>query len=244
MTKAMNERATQIRNPAKAWALLLENADQVFSRMRWYLSQTIGRPVEYVGAPFQGSWRTQGYFLGRQAIDFVEEIEGDLLEVAAHALETWDPEKGSINGLLNTALSHEVIHALRRWQASSTDQPVDARDGGEAAGHLLREDETYEESGSWVVGSTRRRSGFREDQVQPVFIDDPEDEVTPVSLVLTEEEGYAVAREGDGASQSEIAGDLDRFFPLPDGAKRTRRQAQTVLERALRKMRKAVGDAG
>jgi hypothetical protein len=225
--KATNERKPQIKDPGKAWALLLEHGDLVFSRMRWFLSQAIGRPVEYVGDPFQGSWRTQGHLLGRQALDFVEEAEGGLLEAAAHTLETWDPEKGSINGLLNKVLAHAVVHELRLWQATSTDQPVDTNDGGESAVHILREGE---------LGS----AGVYDDALIGVELDEPDDEMTVLSLVLTKEECYAVERQGDGASQSEIAADLDQFFPLPAGAKRTRRQAQTVLERALRRMRKAV----
>jgi hypothetical protein len=134
----------------------------------------------------------------------------------------WDPKRGAAVTVVSKAVRHALIDELETWQLSSS-QPV----GEQHNVPILRTGETGE--------------GVYEEELTGPGLDE-EDEIDPVSVVLSEEEGYAVGREGDGASLTEIAEDLDQFFPLPDGARRSRFQARNVLDRALRKARRSVLD--
>jgi hypothetical protein len=217
-----DERATKLRDPGTAWAALLEHGSEVFDRMQYQLAQVLGRSVKYVGEPFSGSWHTGGYFVGRRAVDFIEEVEAGLLEAAAHAIEIQEDTKGNLNTILSKVLHDALQDELDYWKDTSSGRGPNEQ----LNAPLLRAKETG--------------AGVYEEEIAPPDVELDEDEVTTISVMLTEEEAYAVRREGDGASQADIAQDLDQFFPLPDGDKRTRRQAQTVLDRALRKARTTV----
>jgi len=211
---------SKIKDPGRAWALVLEHADMVLDTIAWHLSQSLSRSVSYKGSWPELKWTASGHFFGREAVDYVEDAVPTLLEAAAVALERWDPERGTPRTVVNTYVKNAAIDVHK----SVVEE--------EAALPFLRDEGEKTASGDPYYGS-----GVLEDE----YFNDmalEEDEVTELSVALTEEEGYAVSRDGDGASLAEIAEDLDQFFPLPDGAKRSRFQARNVLDRALRKARK------
>ena len=217
---------SQIKDPKKAWALVLDHQEMVLDTIAWQLSQSLGRAVTYRGSWPNVTWWTTGWFFGQEALDYVEDAVPELLEAAAIALERRDSTRGTARTAVNTYMKNAAIDIHENVT------------GSEPAVPFLRQSPTGEGEKT-VKGEAYYGAGVLEDEYAGEFIDKP-DEVDAISTILTEEEAYAVGREGDGASLTEIAEDLDQFFPLPDGSKRSRFQARNVLDRALRRMRKAV----
>ena len=212
---------SKIKDPERAWALVLEHVDLVLNTIAWHLSQSPTRSVTYRGSWPELTWKAPGYFFGRSAVDYVENAVPTLLEAAAVALERWDPTRGTARTAVNAYVKNAAVDIHKDVVSEESALP------------FLREGEKTT-SGEAYTGVGVLESAY----INDVPLED--DEVTVVTLVLDEEEAYAVTRESDGASLAEIAQDLDQFFPLPDGTKRSRFQARNVLDRALRKAREAL----
>jgi len=220
-----DERKSMIRDRAAAWAALLEHGSEVFDRMQYQLALVLGRSVKYVGEPFSGTWHAGGYFLGRQATDFIEEVEAGLLEAAAHGMEIQEETKGNVNTILSKVIHDALQDELEYWKETSAGEL-----GPDDVVPILREDE---------VGA-----GVYEGELEaPDPLQEPHEGVDEaLTAALTEEEQYALTRKKlDGASLTELAEDLDTLFPrfTTEGklVPATRKRVRVLVDRAVDKAR-------
>ncbi len=222
-------RPNPLKDSNRAWELFEQNIETVFDLMRWHYSQAMNRSVAYEGQPPAGRWHVGGYFGGRQAIDFVEETEAGLMERAAHALELWDGKQAKAVSYLDTAIRNQLMDEKAYWLKTSSN-PV----GTLSVDYLMDEDEP---------GAAALREEYQDDltggdpaeMVEVVVEHDGKGD--PRLGVLTDEERYALERVVDGASQAEIAEDLQDLFPRSEGW--NREQARYLISQAMKKARQA-----
>mgnify|MGYP003577977497 CR=1 FL=1 len=238
MTRATpNQRKVpELKDPEGSWAKVVEDMDWILDRFTWETHRSMGRSVAYAGrygAPgFR--WVAEGYFLGRLATDYLEEIWGGILEAAVRAYDTHDPSKTKVHTYVERAIVNQVHDEFEYWQQTSSRQATGASSWEM---HLVDDDHTGDAAAYGRRLLQQNALNVNEDErlaVDPFEDDKPVQAgvqvlVQGVEKALTEQEFEAVQRYADGQSQSQIAEDMGLA---------NRREAQTLVDRALRKARK------